>query len=283
MALNNEEMNTALYQKMFAEQDKFRDWLLTQPPEEILKHTYEYTVREDILMAVEELDLSSGQAAVLLASPSPLDDIFKEFQNLETDYMDTIRTCIETRSDDMCKAQRELPIYPHSVTYAQEHEELGAYFDSQKANTACRDAIVQAISEHYHDNRLDSKEAVQQVFGQFGADRTLYVLAATVQEKNSDGRFSPQNKQWAKTVPVTPDIDAWGKNRNLAFVVDAAHPGLVDLFLNQAKREQAQEQDKGKEKPERSGGRQSIKEQLSMPSVPGDKPPTQKNHDREVR
>ncbi len=39
--MTNEELNTALYQKMFAEQGTYRAWLLQQPPEEILKHTYE--------------------------------------------------------------------------------------------------------------------------------------------------------------------------------------------------------------------------------------------------
>ena len=34
----NTDKNTALYEKMAAEQDKFRDWLKSQPPEEILKH-----------------------------------------------------------------------------------------------------------------------------------------------------------------------------------------------------------------------------------------------------
>ena len=33
-------------EKMFAEQEQFRDWLLSQPPAEILNHAYEYTVRE---------------------------------------------------------------------------------------------------------------------------------------------------------------------------------------------------------------------------------------------
>jgi hypothetical protein len=51
--LNNQELNTALYEKMFAEQDTYRKWLLTQPPEEILNHTYEYTIREDILLSLE--------------------------------------------------------------------------------------------------------------------------------------------------------------------------------------------------------------------------------------
>ena len=37
--MTNEEHNTALYQKMFAEQETFRDWLKDQPPEEILMST----------------------------------------------------------------------------------------------------------------------------------------------------------------------------------------------------------------------------------------------------
>ena len=45
---------------MAAEQDKYRDWLKSQPPEEILHHTYEYTVREDIVMAMEELELTDA-------------------------------------------------------------------------------------------------------------------------------------------------------------------------------------------------------------------------------
>ena len=32
--MNTNDLNTALYEKMAAEQDKFRDWLKSQPPEE---------------------------------------------------------------------------------------------------------------------------------------------------------------------------------------------------------------------------------------------------------
>ena len=35
------DYNARLYEKMKVEQDKYRDWLL---------HTYEYTMREDIVM-----------------------------------------------------------------------------------------------------------------------------------------------------------------------------------------------------------------------------------------
>ena len=60
--MNTNDLNMALYEKMAAEQDKYRDWLKSQPPEEILHHTYEYTVREDIVMAMEELELTDAQA-----------------------------------------------------------------------------------------------------------------------------------------------------------------------------------------------------------------------------
>lgn len=232
--MSNETMNTALYETMSAEQGKFRDWLLAQPPEEILHHAYEYTVREDLMMAMEELDLSHGQAAALLASPSPLGDLFKDYEKQETDYMDTIRYCLENRAGELLKAQRELPVYQHPVTYAQEHDELEAYRASHKANVACKEAIETAIAEHYRDNRLGGA-SVAQVVEQFGYDRTFYVLAATVRDKESDGRISRANKEWAGTVPVVEDIDAWNQNRSRYFLVDHCNPGLTDLFLNMAR------------------------------------------------
>ena len=70
--MTNEELNTRLYEKMFEEQEKYRGWLLSQPPEEILNHTYEYTMREDIVMCMEELELEPEKAKALLRSPCPL-------------------------------------------------------------------------------------------------------------------------------------------------------------------------------------------------------------------
>lgn len=84
------------------------------------------------------------------------------------------------------------PIYPHSVIYAREHDELPEYRASFKAHTACRDAIDAAISEHYRNNSL-STQAIKDVVAQFGFDRTLYVLANTVQHKDWDGRISNNN------------------------------------------------------------------------------------------
>ena len=102
--IKNEELNTALYKKVFAEQEKYRKWLLSQPPDEILNHCYEYTVREDIVLALEEYDLSDKQCKALLKSPSPLADVFKDFKKRETDHMDNIRDTIECRANAVIRA-----------------------------------------------------------------------------------------------------------------------------------------------------------------------------------
>ena len=197
------DLNTALYEKMATEQDNYRDWLKSQPPEEILHHTYEYTVREDIVMAMEELELTDAQAQALLESSSPLADVYRYFEKLETGHMDVIRDSIENRADDVCRAQEELrtaPLYPHSAAYASEHGEMAQYNRSHQANSACKEAIEQAISAHYAENRLDTEAAVKDVLEKFGAERVQFL------------------------------------------VVDGANPGLTDLFTRQARKTMQEQQ-----------------------------------------
>lgn len=244
--MTNGERNTALYQKMFAEQEVFRDWLKGQSPEEILNHAYEYTVREDILLSLEYHHLSDAQADALMKSPSPLADVFQDFEKRETDHKETIWDCLESRADTILEEQRrtlrETPVYPYPASYAQEHGELEQYRASNRANIACKEAIESAIREHYHDNQLDSQAAAQ-VADAFGLDRTMYVLANTVQQKDWDARFSLGNKEWAKTIPIQENADAWGADRNCQFVVNS-HSGLTDLFLSTVRQEYCQKQEK---------------------------------------
>lgn len=103
--MNEKDYTAELYDKMKAEQDKYRDWLLTQEPSEILNHTYEYTMREDIVIAMENLELSPKRAKALLKSPCPLSDVYEEFKDRETEHMDTIRDSIESRADIVLKRE----------------------------------------------------------------------------------------------------------------------------------------------------------------------------------
>ena len=230
----NEALQQSLYDKLSREQDKYRDWLKGQPPEEILHHSYEYTVREDILMSMEELTLSEAETRALLLSPSPMAILYDKFSDLETGYMDTIRDSIEDTAKDEAKKLRDLPVYPYPADHAREQGELDVYRASFRANVSCKEAIEAAIREHYRDNRLDAGAAVGQVAEQFGQERMLYVLAATVRHFDYDGRISRDNKRWANTIPVYENKDGMDSDRSVQFVV-CSHPGLTDLFLTGAR------------------------------------------------
>ena len=232
---------------MFAEQESFRDWLKGQPPEEILNHAYEYTIREDILLSLEYHNLSDAQIDALMESPSPLADVFKDFEKLETHHMETVWDCLENRADAILESQRralrETPLYTQPGTYAYEHGELEQYRASNEANMACKKAIEGAIRDHYSGYCLDGKAAVAEVVNAFGVERTMNILANTVQQKDHDGRISPSNKDWAKSIPIQKNPDAWGGDRNVYLIVNS-HPGLTDLFVNAFRKELCRQQEK---------------------------------------
>ena len=62
---------------------------------------------------------------------------------------------------------KDIPVYRFPAEHARENGELELYRASNKVNTACKEAIEKAISEHYCDNVLH-REAVAQVAEQFG-------------------------------------------------------------------------------------------------------------------
>ena len=108
--MTGEELCTKLYQRMNAEQEQYRNWLLGQPPADILDHAAEYSVREDIVMEMEELELPEAQAKALLKSKTPLADVYKQWSKTETHHMEDLQDVIEVHAAHVIqveKGQRE--------------------------------------------------------------------------------------------------------------------------------------------------------------------------------
>lgn len=100
-------LNERLYNRMVAEQEHYKVWLMAQTPEEILSHAYEYATREDIIYSLEENNLSIEQARALLKSPCPLDDIYKDWSKQETGYMGSIFDTVRSRADQAIQREKE--------------------------------------------------------------------------------------------------------------------------------------------------------------------------------
>ena len=163
--------------------------------------------------------------------------------------------------------RKHLPIYYHSACYAEEHHQTDSYRNSYKLNLMCRDAICEAIDKHYQNDRLDT-EAVNEVVSQYGFERTMLVLGNTVRQKEYDGRFSPDNKKWSHSL-LTP-CDMLGE-RGRKFMGDKIHPGLVDLFITQVRREHA-----------RIFGRSSVKTALKENTAQAAEPKPHKKDEQSL-
>lgn len=363
--MGTEELKSTLYDMMHAEQQNYREWLMKQQPEEILSHTYEFTVREDILVALEQVELSDNLMKALMDSPSPLQEVYEMFADKETDYMQTLRdTITETAEhnfekqtensltvlvvapgekpsvvtipagldslynqvgepiqaiypfeepvgivcndngkingmqlnralrddensiydivsgtflvvglgeEDFCSLTPEqiekysehfaepemffmldgviqaipyndpskFPLYEKSFSEARDREEISAYRLSSRADNMCKTAIEAAINDNYSDCRLDP-EGAKKVVENFGIDRVKKILALTCIVKDYDGRISPENKAWAKTVRPNDMKD----KIDLSLVVDGVNPGLTDIFVRQVKRIETERSEK---------------------------------------
>lgn len=104
-----------------------------------------------------------------------------------------------------------------------------------ETKVACKNAIEKAIAEKFDGYRLP-KDTAEGVIQEYGSERVSYVLANSVMHKRQDGRFSPENKEWAKA------IEPYAMVKNEDMVVDS-HPAVLNGFINQTRRYIEQEKD----------------------------------------
>ena len=127
----------------------------------------------------------------------------------------------------MAADQKELVyLYPYSAQEAQRRDELSLWRSSHQENIRCKGAIEDAVRQHFDGSYLDDG-CLSGVLRDFGYKRTAWVLANTVQQKDWDGRFSLQNKAWARQVCIPPD-----PQHNPDFVV-TSHPAVLDGVVDQ--------------------------------------------------
>lgn len=105
--MTSEQLHTALYEKLSAEFEKYREDLMTLPPSEILNHTYEHTIKQDIVCVMEETEFDDSFVKALLRSPCPLNDIYEEYNTRETQHMDILRDCFEAEAKAAIKRRQE--------------------------------------------------------------------------------------------------------------------------------------------------------------------------------
>ena len=241
-------LNSQLYDKMVASQEKMKDWLQSQSFDDMMRNAREYLVREDIVLSFEFHDLSDEQVFALWEREDPLAELYSEFEKVEDRHMEIVKDTLENHADFLIAEKqrkiREMPVYLQTAAYAKEHGESELHSGSHKANVMCASAIEDTIALHYdfEKKRLDPIGA-EEILKAFGPERTTFVLAANIQDKSWDGRITDSNKEWAKQFAVPQDDTAWGTKRYRQYLV-TSHPGLLDFFTKQVQKALEQSQEK---------------------------------------
>lgn len=113
-----------------------------------------------------------------------------------------------------------IPVYKFSVETAKQSGEIDAWRESRDENIRCRDFLDEQVREKFDGFRLPD-ECAENAIKEFGYDRTMWVIANTILERKGDGRFSEQNRKWAKSLNISRD------RHNYEFALNS-HSCIVD-------------------------------------------------------
>lgn len=121
------------------------------------------------------------------------------------------------------------PLYVWSLNEAIRNNERELWRENFKENCRCAMDIERAISDGYNLETYCLDDRADEIIEKYGFNRVNWVLANTIREKMDDGRFSDENKTWAKGFRIPKDDVNW------QFAVES-HPGLTDIFVNQVRK-----------------------------------------------
>lgn len=121
-------------------------------------------------------------------------------------------------------------LYRQSFENAKLSGEIEEYYESRSENIRCKKAIESAVANDFDGYYLGDK-GVKRVIADFGYDRTMWVLAASILNKKNDGRFSCENKEWARSV-----IPLYLPKKEMREYCVDSHPAVLNGFIDQVKK-----------------------------------------------
>ena len=139
----------------------------------------------------------------------------------------------------MPEFEKSMPaVYLQDKNYAAENDELDQWRESRKLNEECARTIDNAINENYtyENSHLDTEKVIDKVSETYGKERTGLVFANHISNREWDGRYSSQTKEWANniTAGLSPDVKNEIRNVHLnahAVLID----GVIRTVINREK------------------------------------------------
>ena len=120
-----------------------------------------------------------------------------------------------------------VPFYRWSIKDAVHQNELESWKVSYDENCACARAMEEALDEAEESGGLKPDSAAP-LLERFGFDRTMWVLAATIQEDRISPEYTRSNAYWA--LGIRPPDESLRRDYCVRH-----NPGLVDELTDQVR------------------------------------------------
>lgn len=118
-------------------------------------------------------------------------------------------------------------LYRFSKRTAKDEFALDIWQESHNENIRCRDYIDNIISKQCDGSHIPA-DSWEKTVKKFGFDRTMWVLANTIQQRSSDKGFSKYNIKWANTIHIPKD-----DNSSFALRSDISIVELITLNVRE--------------------------------------------------
>lgn len=222
-------MAQQLYDRAANELNAYIADLKTQTPEQMIDRCYEVSVKQDMLMILEEHDFPPQELEVLAALEHPLEVIYQDWLQRDDSRMEDLANTFQHHAVQKLQDQAEqlhadpkTPRYEGSYRDAVQSGEVCLFRASRSRDQACLRAFDKGISDANASQTI--RPFIQKWTKAFGHDRCKFILGYSVQRADWDKRYAPKARQDVAQYDyhITKDNDP---HRDLC---TNAHPCLVN-------------------------------------------------------
>jgi hypothetical protein len=90
-----EERMEKLWERLQGENESFREEMLQKSPNEVYEKAYEITIKNDLLMLFEEINISARKIDTLMSFDYPLYAMYREWLDTDASHMDMLRDTVD--------------------------------------------------------------------------------------------------------------------------------------------------------------------------------------------
>ncbi len=197
---------------------------VTPPEWDDSKDLWDKRYRDNREWAIENASPDENRRFYFDSHPGKVNLFINMFRK-ETANLDQLQQEMSNAEPQYINFNDKQDFYPGSFEQAKENGETDLFRKSDRLNKRCVEEMNSAIEGSWDGMRVDIN-AIYPVLENYCPERISRVLAETILYQGDNGRFSSENREWAKS--IRPDWDESHPDDHIRVLPN--HPDKVNQF-----------------------------------------------------